>query len=130
MKRYNIILESLIEPEDKNVLWLYKGKIMQFTDSGWESISSNASIEVNTDDLSIAGDGKLELANRDYITKDSIKGYKILRKNVIDNDNILIQEMINTPNTIYEIRYNFDLGGREIILPEGSVLEFFWRLII
>ena len=32
--------------------------------------------------------------------------------------------MINKENTIYEIRYDFDLNGGEIIIPEGCVLDF------
>lgn len=39
------------------------------------------------------------------------KGYKILRKNIIDGKNVLTQEMINQDNTVYEIRYDFDLDG-------------------
>lgn len=56
------------------------------------------------------------------------KGYKILRKNwqTIDGvrKNILTQDMINDPNTIYEIRYDFDLNGAEIQIKEGCVLNF------
>ena len=32
--------------------------------------------------------------------------------------------MINEPNTIYEIRYDFDLNGAEITIPENCVLKF------
>jgi len=32
--------------------------------------------------------------------------------------------MINQPNTIYEIRYDFDLNGEEITIPEGCTLKF------
>ena len=56
------------------------------------------------------------------------KGYKILRQNIVtekrSSSNILIQDMINESNTVYEIRYDFDLGGAEIIVPEGSTLKF------
>lgn len=52
------------------------------------------------------------------------KGYKILRRNIIDGKNILTQEMINQPDTIYEIRYDFDLDGAEISIPEGCILKF------
>lgn len=56
------------------------------------------------------------------------KGYVILRKNsylvngVIKN--ILTQDIINQPNTIYEIRYDFDLGGKTIEIKDGCVLKF------
>lgn len=32
--------------------------------------------------------------------------------------------MINEPNTVYEIRYDFDLDGQEIIINDGCVLNF------
>ena len=38
--------------------------------------------------------------------------------------NILTPVMINQPNTIYEIRYDFDLDGREITIQDGCVLKF------
>ena len=38
--------------------------------------------------------------------------------------NILISNMINQPNTIYEIRYSFDLDGKTITIPENCVLYF------
>lgn len=41
-----------------------------------------------------------------------------------ENRNVLTQEMINEANTVYEIRYDFDLNGSEIVIPEGCVLKF------
>lgn len=38
--------------------------------------------------------------------------------------NILTPAMINQPNTIYEIRYDFDLNGETINIPENCVLKF------
>lgn len=38
--------------------------------------------------------------------------------------NILTPVMINQPNTIYEIRYDFDLNNTEITIPEGCILNF------
>ena len=51
-------------------------------------------------------------------------GRVILRKNMVNGVNVLTQEMINQANTIYEIRYDFDLNGAEITIPEGCVLDF------
>lgn len=42
----------------------------------------------------------------------------------IELRNILTAVMINQPNTIYEIRYDFDLDGKEITIQEGCVLKF------
>ena len=45
-------------------------------------------------------------------------GYIILRTNKT------IKEQLIHSNTIYEIRYDFDLDGDEITIPEGCVLDF------
>ena len=67
----------------------------------------------------------LKLADRSYAPeKFSGKGYKILRKNMVDGNNILTQDMINEPNTIYEIRYDFDLNGQTIVCSNSSKLYF------
>ena len=61
-------------------------------------------------------------------TSFSGKGYKILRKNIQtigeNTKNILTQDMINRSNTIYEIRYDFDLNGKNIKIPENVILKF------
>lgn len=71
----------------------------------------------------------LKLKDRAYDSLNaSGKGYKILRKNWQsingERKNLLTQEMINEPNTIYEIRYDFDLNNAEIAIPENCVLKF------
>ena len=38
--------------------------------------------------------------------------------------NILISSMINQSNTIYEIRYDFDLNGKAITIPNNCILYF------
>lgn len=75
------------------------------------------------------GKQKLKFADRNYEPlNDSGEGYKILRKNIQTIDgvrkNILTQDMINNSNTIYEIRYDFDLNGAEIPIPYGCILKF------
>lgn len=74
-------------------------------------------------------DGLLKFKDRDFEPNNfSGLGRVILRKNikVVDGQpkNVLTQDMINKENTIYEIRYDFDLNGQEITIPEGCVLDF------
>ena len=38
--------------------------------------------------------------------------------------NLLTQDIIDKENTIYVIKYDFDLEGKEITIPEGCILEF------
>lgn len=51
-------------------------------------------------------------------------GYKILRRNIMDGKNILTQDMVNQPHTIYMIQYDFDLDGAQITIPENCILKF------
>ena len=92
------------------------------------------SITPDEEDLTVTkpdgnGNALVHLKDRAYDKSNfSGKGYKILRKNIQTIDgvrkNILTQDMINEPNTIYEIRYDFDLNGKETIIPEDCVLDF------
>lgn len=52
------------------------------------------------------------------------KGYKILRKNWINGINVLLEDNINSDNTIYEVRYDFNLKGITINLSENTSLWF------
>lgn len=80
------------------------------------------------------GNTYLSLKDREYNPSEfSGKGYKILRRNIIEIEdensnkvkkNILTQDMINEPNTVYEIRYDFDLNDAEITIPDNCVLKF------
>ena len=72
---------------------------------------------------------QLVLGNRPYNPSEfSGKGYKVLEKNIQTvggvKKNILTSVMINQPNTIYEIRYDFDLNGETIEMQEECTLKF------
>lgn len=81
------------------------------------SVSSNT-IVLTRNNSKYASPSSIDVGNTTagISVKDSIT--KSERKNV------LTQDMINDPNTIYEIRYDFDLNGAEITLPENCVLKF------
>lgn len=80
---------------------------------------------VDDEDLTTKDCGIIKFKDKDYKPiLASGKGYKILRKNWINNVNLLTSEMINLSNTIYEIRYDFDLNGETITLPENTSLLF------
>ena len=93
--------------------------------SGGGTITNLADDEDITSVDDGTGSNVLKFADRTHNADNfSGKGYKILRKNMVDSNNILTQDMINEPNTIYEIRYDFDLNGQEIIVPDNCVLKF------
>lgn len=80
---------------------------------------------VNTEDITRDNQSRLQLADRAYNPASfSGKGYKILRQNILNGTNVLAQSMILSANTVYEIRYDYDLQGQEVTIPEGCVLDF------
>lgn len=67
----------------------------------------------------------LKLKDREHNpSKFSGKGYKILRKNIVNGKNVLTQKMVDQENTIYEIRYDYDLNNMEIIVPSSCIIKF------
>ena len=80
------------------------------------------------------GNSYLSLKDREYNPEGfSGLGRVILRKNIVEIEdpiyykvkkNVLYQDMFTYSNTIYEIRYDFDLNGQEITIPEDCVLDF------
>ena len=85
----------------------------------WTNIKSiviNGDIINTPDEEDITSvDGRLKLKDREAING---MGYVILRKNKT------FAEQVTKANTIYEIRYDFDLNGEKITIPEGCVLDF------
>lgn len=74
--------------------------------------------------------GALQLKDRE-VNADNFqsKGYVILRKNLVQQEdgsykNILTSDMISQSNTTYEIRYDFDLNGVTINIPDDCILKF------
>lgn len=129
--------------EDINGDWRiyqFRGDAVDFFDENkWTDLYDYTnyivkSITPDEEDLTVSkpdknGNAIVSLKDRVYNESNfSGKGYKILRKNIQTIDgvrkNILTQDMINKPNTIYEIRYDFDLNGAEITIPENCFLEF------
>ena len=67
----------------------------------------------------------LKFKDRQYCPSDPQgKGYVILRRNWVNGINVLDKAKISEANTIYEIRYNFDLKGALLELPESCTLLF------
>lgn len=91
----------------------------------WINSQITTAVKLNPEDLQKNSSGQIEEANRAYDTSTfSGLGYRILRKNIQSNKNILTQSMINMPNNVYKIRYDFDLNGATINLPANSILQF------
>lgn len=129
--------------EDINRDWRiyqFRGDAVDFFDENkWTDLYDYTnyivkSITPDEEDLTVSkpdknGNAIVSLKDRVYDESNfSGKGYKILRKNIQTIDgvrkNILTQNMINKPNTIYKIRYDFDLLNTEIELPSNCKLLF------
>lgn len=107
------ILEGQITPE-----MLSESVKQMFT----ASQITNAADE---EDLTVV-DNLLKFADKDYNVNDySGKARKYLRKNMISGVNTLTQDMINEPNTIYILQYDYCLAGQTIELPDNSII--LWR---
>lgn len=128
--------------EDINGDWRiyqFRGDAVDFFDENkWTDLYDYTnyivkSITPDEEDLTVSkpdknGNAIVSLKDRVYDESNfSGKGYKILRKNIQTIDgvrkNILTQNMINKPNTIYEIRYDFTLK-EDITIPTNCVLKF------
>lgn len=80
------------------------------------------------------GNSYLSLKDRKYEPdKYSGLGRKILRRRVVEIEdpiygtqekNLLLQADFDEDNTIYEVRYDFDLNNKEIIIPNNCILYF------
>lgn len=80
---------------------------------------------VDDEDLEIKGCGIIKFKDRPYQPNiASGKGYKILRKDFYNGINTLTVEDFEWQNTIYEVRYDFDLQGQTINLPKRATLLF------
>lgn len=90
-------------------IWNFNGE--SWSDSG-TSIDMN---DADEEDITRNADGKLQFKDRSY--GDGM-GYVILRKDKT------FAEQVSQANTIYEIRYDFDLGGEEVEIPNNCVLYF------
>lgn len=77
------------------------------------------------EDLTVSENNVLKLKDKEYNPYNySGMGRVYLRKHIVNGTNILAQHMINKPNTIYIIQYDYCLGGETIEIPENCVLQF------
>lgn len=92
----------------------------------WEMLLEEHTIINMPDDEDLTHNCRvLKFKDRQYCPSDPQgKGYVILRRNWVGGINVLEQDKISEANTIYEIRYNFDLKGNLLTLPESVTLLF------
>lgn len=105
---------AYVGTEPPFAIYNYDGET--WTDSG---LTVNGIPVGNGEDIDFNADGLLQFANRAYDSDNpNGMGYVILRKNKT------FAEQVTEENSIYEIRYDFDLDGETVSMPTGCVLKF------
>lgn len=81
-------------------------------------------ILTNSEDLKFNDKNELSFADRKASETEYLGyGYVYMRKNIVDKTNLLEQHMIDKENTIYDVRYTYDLDGQTIKIPSNTVLD-------
>lgn len=136
---------TFLDTNNKWKIYQFRGELTQWDQLNlWEDILDIEAHTINSilpdeEDLTKTlpddkGNSYLSLKDREYNPEDfSGLGMVILRKNIVEIEdpiygkvkkNVLYQDMINKENTIYEIRYDFDLNGQTITIPKNCKLVF------
>ena len=92
MKKHNIILESNVEPKDKNVLWLQGNKLKKFGNTGWEDIIEGG--VVTTDRIENGAVTTDKIATNAFDSTLS-KSEKIAPANIVGNKITMLDEKVD-----------------------------------
>ena len=92
MKKHNIILESNVEPKDKNVLWLQGNKLKKFGKTGWEDITEGG--VVTTDRIENGAVTTDKIATNAFDSTLS-KSEKIAPANIVGNKITMLDEKVD-----------------------------------
>lgn len=97
-------------------------KQQTLSESQKQQIRENIGVSVTDSEDIQSVNGTLKFADRAYTaTTSSVQGnmgYKILRKGST------FASQVTTANTIYEIRYDYDLNAQTVTIPANCVLKF------
>lgn len=126
---------TFINKEGDWVIYQFKGyNTLQWNNTTlwvnlFESIYINSILPDEEDltktDKDKQGNVRLKFKDKVYDPENfSGLGRVYLRKNIMEEKNVLLQEMISKSNTIYYIQYDYDLNGETITIPEGCILQF------
>lgn len=119
-------LFSALEAQDKKIDDAIKrqdDEIEDFEEAVRDHVDNYKPIVINGDvtnapdeeDITMDENNLLKFKNRSALFG---LGYVILRRGTA------LSEQITLQNTIYEVRYDFDLEGGELTMPDGCVLDF------
>lgn len=91
--------------------------------SYWKDINIDT-IDADEEDLTEV-DNKIKFKDNIY-NPDEFSGLGLVyvRKYISNGKNLIYQGVFEHPNTRYIIRYDFDLDGNQIIIPDNCILDF------
>lgn len=106
---------------DNTTLEQFKSSVtQQFSNYPQTIVEGTVTNLPDNEDIRETESQTLQLADRNNLEG---MGYKILRRNKPFKQQV-DASLEGTPNTVYEIRYNFDLEEEEVTIPEGCILKF------
>ena len=111
---YGISLDQVIKIIEDYIDEYLNGTGLDIIKEYLESLITEA-VKLNPDDLDKNSNNQIQLADRDSTNG---MGYVILRKNKT------FAEQVTKTNTIYEIRYNYDLNSSTVTIPNDCILKF------
>ncbi len=114
LNNQNNKIETTLNSQDKKINDFQKTIENQINNYKPVNIQGNVTNAADEEDLT-AVNGLLQLKDRNTLNG---MGYIILRRDKS------FKEQLTQTNTIYEIRYDFDLDGKEVEIPENCVLKF------
>ncbi len=116
-------LDSLdVSPSGEISIDMLSAELVEMISDSGDTITNNPDGEDLTTYDTPTGE-VIRFADREYISNLQM-GSIVLRTNILDNVNILSQDMISAENTMFEVRYDYDLDGETITIPYGSILNF------
>jgi hypothetical protein len=110
--------EETHELNDNDVVAIVQdgvNKIIGLDELGTYYAGINDQLTADNEDITIVNN-TLKFANRSATDDES--GYRILR------DTASFASQVTNANTIYEVRYGFDLGGATVTMPANCTLKF------
>ncbi len=108
-------IDSRMDAQDSEIAQFKEAVQDQVDSYPMVTINGNVSNAPDEEDITTDASNRLKFANRSALYG---KGYVILRREETLASQVTLQ------NTIYEIRYDFDLDGAVVSIPSGCAFKF------
>lgn len=124
-----VTMDDFVQKVTDNLVIIPEGEVALYGNTG-DSKTGGMTQKAITDkfnaldqeDLTTSANDLLKFADRNATGNQT--GYVILRKNKT------LASQLTRANTIYEVRYGFDLSGASVTIPSGCVLKFVGGMLV